>query len=235
MRTLVVGDVHGCLDELLALLAAAGRTPDDRVVLVGDLVAKGPNSAGVVRWARESKADAVLGNHDAHVLRAVHDEGHVGAMHRAVAESLSAADVAWLESRPLFLRLDAVGDRPYLVVHGGLVPGIPIEEQTRDHLLNLRSIKDNGEPSKRIVGAPWASLWKGPEHVVFGHDADPRAASAPVRDGPRHRLRLWSRVDRAGVAANRARVRSGGPRLRADEVGRQKKTADPRGGPAVVG
>ena len=171
MRTLVVGDVHGCLDELLALLAAAGRRPDNRVVLVGNLVAKGPKSAGVVRWARESKADAVLGNHDAHVLRAVRGGRRVGPMHRAVADSLSAADVSWLESRPLFLRLDAVGDRPYLVVHGGVVPGIPIEEQTPAHLLNLRSITTDGEPSKRIEGAPWASLWEGPEHVVFGHDA----------------------------------------------------------------
>ena len=171
MRTLVVGDVHGCLDELLALLAAAGRAPDDRVVLVGDLVAKGPNSAGVVRWARESGADAVLGNHDAHVLRATRGEVRAGPMHRTVAESLSAADVAWLEARPLFLRLDAVADRPYLVVHGGLVPGIPIGQQTRAHLLNLRSITADGEPSKRIEGAPWASLWTGPEHVVFGHDA----------------------------------------------------------------
>ncbi len=171
MRTLVVGDVHGCLDELLALLAAARRTPDDRVVLVGDLVAKGPNSAGVVRWARESNADAVLGNHDAHVLHAVRGDRRVSPMHRAVAESLSAADVAWLEARPLFLRLDGVGDRPYLVVHGGVVPGTPIEQQTRAHLLNLRSITADGEPSKRIEGAPWASLWKGPEHVVFGHDA----------------------------------------------------------------
>jgi len=128
MRTLVVGDVHGCLDELLALLAAAGRTPGDRVVLVGDLMCKGPNSAGVVRWARESKADAVLGNHDAHVLRAIHGEGHVGPLHSTVAQSLSGADIAWLEARPLFLRLDAVAGRPYLVVHGGLVPGIPIEQ-----------------------------------------------------------------------------------------------------------
>jgi len=171
MRTLVVGDVHGCLDELLALLAAAGRTPDDRVVLVGDLVCKGPNSAGVVRWARESNADAVLGNHDAHVLRAARGDPRIGPAHRAVAETLSVADVAWLESRPLWLRLDAVADRPYLVVHGGLVPGIPVEQQTRVHLLNLRSISDDGEPSKRIEGAPWASLWRGPEHVVFGHDA----------------------------------------------------------------
>jgi hypothetical protein len=174
MRTLIVGDVHGCLEELLALLARAGRAPDDRVVLVGDLCAKGPDSAGVVRWARTSGADAVLGNHDAHVLRAVHGGTHAGPVHRAVAESLGADDIAWLESRPLWLRLDrdqSVGDRPHLVVHGGVVPGIPLEQQTRDHLLNLRSITAEGQPTKRIDGAPWASLWPGPEHVVFGHDA----------------------------------------------------------------
>ncbi len=169
-RTIIVGDVHGCLDELLALLARAGRAPGDRVVLVGDLCAKGPDSAGVVRWARESAADAVLGNHDAHVLRALHGE-HVGRTHRAVAETLGAADVAWLEARPLWLRLDGAAEQPYVVVHGGLVPGIPLEQQTRDHLLNLRSITAEGEPTKRIDGAPWASLWRGPEHVAFGHDA----------------------------------------------------------------
>jgi diadenosine tetraphosphatase ApaH/serine/threonine PP2A family protein phosphatase len=171
MRTLIVGDVHGCFDELLALLARAHRTPADRVVLVGDLVAKGPDSLGVIRWARASGAEAVLGNHDAHVLRAVHGEAKVGPLHRAVAEKLNAEDIAWLEARPLWLRLDAAADRPYLVVHGGLVPGIPLEQQRRDHLLNLRSITAEGEPSKRIEGAPWASLWRGPEHVVFGHDA----------------------------------------------------------------
>jgi predicted phosphodiesterase len=171
MRTLIVGDVHGCLDELLALLLSAGRTSHDRVVLVGDLCAKGPNSAGVVRWAREAQADAVLGNHDAHVLRAVHGDARVGSHHRAVADALGADDVAWLESRPLYLRLDGAHEGRHVVVHGGLVPGIPLEQQTREHLLNLRSITAEGEPSKRIDGAPWASLWRGPEHVVFGHDA----------------------------------------------------------------
>ncbi|HLK93704.1 MAG TPA: metallophosphoesterase [Polyangia bacterium] len=173
-RTIVVGDVHGCFDELLALMARAGRAAEDRVVLVGDLCAKGPNSAGVVRWARESGVEAVLGNHDAHVLRAVRGDTHVKPTHHAVAETLGAADVAWLESRPLWLRLDDAGDSAgvrYLAVHAGLVPGIGIEQQTRDHLLNLRSITAEGLPSKRIDGAPWASLWRGPEHVLFGHDA----------------------------------------------------------------
>jgi hypothetical protein len=172
VRTIVIGDVHGCLDELLALVARCGRTPDDRVVLVGDLVAKGPDSAGVVQWARESGVDAVLGNHDAHVLLARRGGRDARPKHGEVAATLGAPDVAWLQARPLWLRLaDAGAPSPHVVVHGGLVPGVPIERQEREHLLNLRSIAADGRPSKRIEGTPWAALWPGPEHVVFGHDA----------------------------------------------------------------
>ncbi len=168
MRTIVIGDVHGCLDELRVLVARCGVTADDRVVLVGDLVAKGPDSAGVVQWARESKAAAVLGNHDAHVLRTLRgDEDR--PKHRAVADSLSRADVAWLAERPLWLRPESAPG--VIVVHGGIVPGVPLERQERDHLINLRSIAADGRPSTRIEGTPWAALWPGPEHVVFGHDA----------------------------------------------------------------
>jgi predicted phosphodiesterase len=169
-RTIVIGDVHGCLEELLALLARCRHTPADRVVFVGDLVNKGPDSEGVVAWARQNGADAVLGNHDEHALDAYHGDLDVKPTHRAVAASLGPADLDWLEARPLWLRLDGYR-KPYLVIHGGMVPGVPVEEQKREHLLNLRSIADGGRPSKRIEGDPWASLWKGPEHVIFGHDA----------------------------------------------------------------
>ena len=45
----MIGDVHGCREELESLLAACSVGRGDDVVLVGDLVAKGPDSAGVVR------------------------------------------------------------------------------------------------------------------------------------------------------------------------------------------
>lgn len=172
MRTIVVGDVHGCLDELQMLMTRVGRGEADRVVLVGDLVAKGPDSQGVLHWARESGAEAVLGNHDNHVLRALDGDATVKTHHREVARSLAPPEAAWLRARPLWIRLDGEGvGAPHLVVHGGLVPGVPLEAQSRDHLLNLRSIDSEGRPSKRLDGTPWAASWPGPERVVFGHDA----------------------------------------------------------------
>jgi hypothetical protein len=180
-RTIVVGDVHGCLDELEALLGACAITRGDRLVLAGDLVAKGPDSQGVVQLARETGATAVLGNHDAHVLRArdvargtlLEPAKAVRSTHAEVVATLKARDWAYLEGLPLFVRLgsEVAGDADTVVLHGGAVPGIAIEDQTRDNLINMRSIDDDGQPSKRITGRPWAAVWAGPERIVFGHDA----------------------------------------------------------------
>lgn len=175
MSTVVIGDVHGCLDEVLELVRRCGSPSGAHIALVGDLVAKGPDSAGVVQWAREAGVRAVLGNHDAHVLRLrpkprrEDDAKAPKPDHLAVAETLEPEDWAWLEDLPLWMRLRGVPE--HLVVHGGMVPGVALEDQKREHLLNLRSIRDDGEPSKKIEGVPWASRWRGPPHVVFGHDA----------------------------------------------------------------
>jgi predicted phosphodiesterase len=69
-RVLVVGDVHGCLDELQALLHKAnyadGRTS---VVLVGDVCNKGPRSAETVAFCRRSGFLCVRGNHEHAALK----------------------------------------------------------------------------------------------------------------------------------------------------------------------
>jgi hypothetical protein len=203
--TIVVGDVHGCLDELRRLLAACGFHRGDRLVLAGDLVAKGPDSQGVVQLAREEGAAAVVGNHDDHVLRVrAIARGLVSppakgirAEHQQVADALGPDDWAYLEAMPTFLRLGKEGagaaagstDEPTttttgaadtVVLHAGAVPGIPFEEQRREHLTTMRSIDDAGNPTKRIEGRPWAAVWPGPERIIFGHDA--------IRGLQRHRF-----------------------------------------------
>ena len=180
-RTIVVGDVHGCIDELESLLARAGWQRGDRLVLVGDIVAKGPDSASVVALARERGALGVMGNHDRRVLRlrdiqkgkeAADDHG-VKPDQQVVLDTLTAADWKYLEAMPLFIRLGSEkrGEPETAVVHGGAVPGIALEDQDPEHLMCLRSIREDGKPTKKLAGTPWASLWHGPERLVFGHDA----------------------------------------------------------------
>jgi diadenosine tetraphosphatase ApaH/serine/threonine PP2A family protein phosphatase len=169
MQTLIVGDVHGCSSELEELLAEARLSPQtDQLVFVGDLVAKGPDSRGVLKLAQKWKARSVKGNHDAHVLKFRNGgEKEMKKQHLEVARSLDEADWRYLESMPLTLSLPGL-----IVVHAGLVPGIPLEEQDEEALINMRSLTPSGKWSKRIeAGVPWASLWPGPERVVFGHDA----------------------------------------------------------------
>jgi hypothetical protein len=174
-RTIIVGDVHGCADELRLLLGRCGYTRGDRVVLAGDLVAKGPDSQAVVQFARENALCAVLGNHDAFALAHRHEaHRHGHGSKRSYLATLLADDWQYLQDLPLYLHLGPAkpGDRDYLVVHAGLVSGVPLDRQRREHLLSLRSITDTGEPTSRLLMRfPWAARWQGPERIVFGHDA----------------------------------------------------------------
>lgn len=70
-RIFVVGDVHGSLPELNALVEKLKYDYDrgDRLILAGDLVDKGPDSIGVIRRAKQLRAWCVRGNHDDKVVR----------------------------------------------------------------------------------------------------------------------------------------------------------------------
>lgn len=174
-RTLIVGDIHGCREELEDLLESAGWESDDQLVSVGDLVAKGPDSLGVIRLFTELGGLAVRGNHDEHCLswwRAKTAGEPLPALkpaHRGVVDALGEAEWRWLSALPLWIELR---DPEALVVHAGLLPDVPLEEQEPYDLMNMRSILDDGSASRSYEeGTPWASLWPGPRLVVFGHDA----------------------------------------------------------------
>jgi Calcineurin-like phosphoesterase len=176
MSTIVVGDVHGCLDELRDLLAACRYGAGDELVLVGDLVAKGPDSRGVLALVRELGARSVLGNHDAHVLHArnvlLRGAAPVRSIRPATAQlarQLDDRDWQVLDALPLWLALPEYGA---LVVHAGIEPGKALAAQDPELLMNMRTIRPDGRGSRRREdGVLWGSLWPGPELVLFGHHA----------------------------------------------------------------
>ncbi len=126
MATFAVGDVQGCSEALDRLLeVTAFDRARDRLWLTGDLVDRGPDSAGVLRRVRAlgDRAVVVLGNHDLHLLAIAHDQGRpTGRRCRATLAGILAEPdgrelVEWLGRQRLMHHEG--GDA---MVHAGLLP-----------------------------------------------------------------------------------------------------------------
>ena len=63
-RIIAIGDIHGCHLEFADLLAQINLTKDDQLILLGDLVNRGPDSTKVIDLARQNNAISLLGNHE---------------------------------------------------------------------------------------------------------------------------------------------------------------------------
>lgn len=185
----MIGDVHGCIVEFRQLVEKLRLTPQDNLVLVGDLMDKGPDPVACVRYARELGARMVMGNHEERHLRwrahedrrAANPNGKknpmkpLGEKQAAENAALSVEDIAWLRSLPLTLQFGN-----WVVVHGGLMPGLSLEDQTNDRL-RLRQVDtktgkmfpvDLDKPNDSPPGVRWwMELWDGKENVVYGHAA----------------------------------------------------------------
>ncbi|KAA8492481.1 Bis(5'-nucleosyl)-tetraphosphatase, symmetrical [Porphyridium purpureum] len=157
---LVIGDVHGCAHELKLLLDKFyfSRQPcsrPERVIFVGDLVNKGPDSCACVRIAREIDAWCVRGNHEeVSLIAALSDRANKESLQASNEESqrslpdkygwtrgLSQSDLDWLCDLPLSISFKVMGHaEQFMVVHAGLVPGVSLAEQKLADLLRVRDV-----------------------------------------------------------------------------------------------
>ncbi len=133
MALYLIGDVQGCNNALQRLLDDIGFSASrDNLVLLGDLVNRGPDSLAVLHRVIRlgGAARCVLGNHDFHLLAIAHG---VRAPHRKdtldaiLASPERAALLAWLRCQPLALR-EFVDGHELLMVHAGLLPSWTAEQ-----------------------------------------------------------------------------------------------------------
>jgi len=182
-KKIIIGDIHGCSSEFRSLIYQISPKPEDQIILLGDLIDKGPDPAGVVAFAREIGAKMIQGNHEERALRWLGHEtkhlatGKVNPMtvsedQAAEWRSLSADDVAYLSAAPWNMDL---GDN-FLAVHGGLVPGVPLEKQKVGTALRLRYLSAEGKfcaigpECEAPEGAvDWQDKYDGPHSLVVGH------------------------------------------------------------------
>lgn len=127
MALYLIGDIQGCDDALQRLLGEIDFSPSrDTVVLLGDLVNRGPDSAAVLRRMQRYGASArcLLGNHDLHLLGVAHGARKPGRKD-TLAELLAAPDreamLDWLRRQHMALHM-SIGGGDLLMVHAGVLP-----------------------------------------------------------------------------------------------------------------
>jgi predicted phosphodiesterase len=174
-RLIAIGDIHGCHNEFAELLGILAPEPQDRIVLLGDLVNRGPSSTRVIELARAAGCISLLGNHELRLLkyRRTGDKKYMKEHDQETMQSLGPEDWQYLESMLLTYE-DA--ELNTVFVHGGFLPGEPWRKQPAEVITRIQVIDRSGRPLKRADApdAPcWADLWGGPPFVVYGHTPRP--------------------------------------------------------------
>jgi bis(5'-nucleosyl)-tetraphosphatase (symmetrical) len=125
MATYAIGDLHGCFPELKALLNKIDFKPDhDRLWFVGDLISRGPDSLGCLRFVRDlgDRAVVVMGNHEVRAIAGLSGCGTLefDSYMGFLANAWDRDELyAWMRSLPLVHRDLELG---FSMVHAGLYP-----------------------------------------------------------------------------------------------------------------
>jgi hypothetical protein len=175
-RTIVVGDLHGCFDELNDLLDKAAFGKDDRLVCVGDLVVKGEKNREVLElFVSDPRFSSVIGNHD----RALRDYWRGQSVTLKSSQERAREELepgrerysAYLDSLPYTRDLGA-----FLVVHAGIRPGVDMDKQSVEDLTELRTLGANRTSRE---GVPWYQFYSGDKIALFGHWPAPEPRRGP--------------------------------------------------------
>ena len=141
METIFIGDIHGCSREFSALLDHVSPGRGDRLILLGDLVNKGPDPAGVLQIFATVDCVCLLGNHDLDHLK--WKGGGIPKAESIVTKELIPAPLyeKFLEEvvrmPPLFERSD------FIAVHGGLLNGVALSEQPLEVMTGDRNLSND--------------------------------------------------------------------------------------------
>lgn len=163
MRTLAIGDIHGCLKSLTTLADYVGFCPTgDTIVTLGDYIDRGPDSKGVIDYLIELRKTHQLitlkGNHEAMILDSRHYyDDLMNWLLNGGIETLTSFNAVEFEDVPQtywdFLQsLETYHEtEAHILVHAGLTPDLPLKEQPEQTMLWLRFNETEPHQSGKTV------------------------------------------------------------------------------------
>jgi len=165
-QTIVVGDIHGCFEELQQLLDIVNFSHNDELISIGDLVDRGPHSKEVVAFFMQTpNAFAIMGNHEDKQIRIFDGELEPSLSQTICLEQwgdYTAKAISYFRTLPLYLY-----KKDFLLVHAGVLPYLPPSQQPKNTLLRARMPWMKGSFDKRFGG--WWKYYNAKTPVVYGH------------------------------------------------------------------
>ena len=184
-KIIIYGDLHGCLDEFLALRNKINPSLDDREIIIGDILDKGPFSIELLGFLRENGIESIMGNHedkylrykkhyDAFVERGIEIPMGFSDEKLAIFNSLTEEDFEYLKSLPYYKKIDNL-----TLVHGGITNNMDLDNLSNKNLkilLRLRFLQEDNIMShtahKNQYNVRWSELYDGNQGIViYGHEA----------------------------------------------------------------
>ena len=166
-RTIIIGDVHGCYSELETLISKVDFKPSqDRLIFVGDLINRGPNSRAVLEYVRSLGAESVIGNHELAFLSYLSNDKKNTSFDQVKASL--GRDLKnwkdWIKNLPSY-----IDEKKFLVVHAGLPPGKNLKKCDRKTLATIRTWDGEGRDLNNPDNPPWYQFYKDSKLIVYGH------------------------------------------------------------------
>lgn len=162
MRTFVIGDIHGCYDELMALIAKVGLSDTDRLIALGDIVDRGNQSKEVYEYLKNRPNCIVLmGNHERK-----HQKGILSYAQEIVKVQFGPdyeAFLTWLDSLVYYYETGEA-----IIVHTFFEHDISLQQQKEEVLCGATS-GDRYLSKKYPEDKFWTDFYTGEKPVIYGH------------------------------------------------------------------
>ena len=197
-RIIIIGDIHGCIDELNELISKINLQPFDSIYFIGDLIDRGPDSEAVVKkcysLSLNYNVKLILGNHEEKFLRYLtHIENKTGlelqmtgtSEFPRLIEELKTAEINFLKSAYYSIELK---EEKIILLHGGISNQVkfpfpktyqygednPKEFKGLDLITKVRYLSLEGKfvglNEETKVDTYWAEVYNGTYgHIYFGH------------------------------------------------------------------
>ena len=159
-RTIFIGDVHGCVNELKELTHKLIINKNDRVILLGDLIGKGYYSIETLIFVYQNCFESIVGNHDQKYKENFSTHPYYYSIYKNIPHEVHT----WYMNIPNYIE-----EENFIAVHAGIAPGYSLSDMPLEIMHTIRTWDGKGDNLQNVKNKPWHEFYKFKKKIFYGH------------------------------------------------------------------